>query len=82
MPVSEFKSQVLQWPQRKEGMGIAVVNRKAADLPAWAFPDGVNPLAPQQQQPQPQQPQQPKAEEQAEAGQEVRARRCCGRGCG
>jgi hypothetical protein len=71
MPVSEFKSQVLQWLQRKEGMGIAVVNRKQSDLPAWAFPEGCNPLAPAAA----------KAEEQ-EVKQEVRACALGGRRAG
>ncbi len=45
VPVSEFKVQVMQWPQRKEGMSITVGHRKQADLPVWLFPDGANPLA-------------------------------------
>ncbi|GAX76367.1 hypothetical protein CEUSTIGMA_g3813.t1 [Chlamydomonas eustigma] len=45
-PVRNFKLQVTQWHQRKEGMDVKVQLLRQRDLPAWVFPEGINPLLP------------------------------------
>ena len=36
----------MQWAQRKEGMDVHVQLLRQAQLPAWVFPEGHNPMAP------------------------------------
>ncbi|KAL6757382.1 Poly(A) polymerase central domain-containing protein [Haematococcus lacustris] len=44
-PVTNFKTQVMAWPERKAGMELRPRALKARDLPGWLYPSGLNPLA-------------------------------------
>ncbi|KAF5827306.1 hypothetical protein DUNSADRAFT_975 [Dunaliella salina] len=43
-PIRNFTEQVRAWKDAREGMEVRPLVKRQADLPAWAFPQGYNPL--------------------------------------